>query len=55
MQRSKTERIDLRTSVTVKAVLQRAVASVNKSVSEFLLDSGLSAASETLADVSSLL
>ena len=50
MQRSKTERIDIRTSVTVKAVLQQAAASVNKSVSEFLLDSGLSAASETLAD-----
>jgi len=50
MQRSKTERIDIRTSVSVKAVLQQAAASVNKSVSEFLLDSGLSAASETLAD-----
>lgn len=50
MQKLKTERIDIRTSVSVKAVLQQAAASVNKSVSEFLLDSGLSAASETLAD-----
>ena len=50
MQRSKKERIDIRTSGTVKAVLQQAAASVNKSVSEFLLDSGLSAASETLTD-----
>lgn len=50
MQKSKTERIDIQTSATVKAVLQQAAASVNKSVSEFLLDSGLSAASEALAD-----
>lgn len=46
----KTERIDIRTSATAKAVLQQAAASVNKSVSEFLLDTGLSAASEALAD-----
>ncbi len=50
MQEQKTERIDIRTSSTAKAVLQQAAASVNKSVSEFLLDTGLSAASKALAD-----
>ena len=50
MQQQKTERIDIRTSATAKAVLQQAAASVNKTVSEFLLDTGLSAASEALAD-----
>jgi uncharacterized protein (DUF1778 family) len=50
MQKSKTERIDIRTSANVKAVLQQAAAATNKTVSEFLLDSGLTAASETLAD-----
>ena len=50
MQEQKTERIDIRTSATAKAVLQLAASSVNKSVSEFLLDTGLSAASEALAD-----
>lgn len=50
MQEQKTERIDIRTSAKAKAVLQQAASSVNKTVSEFLLDSGLSAASQTLAD-----
>jgi uncharacterized protein (DUF1778 family) len=50
MQRSKTERIDIRTNANVKAVLQQAAAATNKTVSEFLLDSGLTAASETLTD-----
>ena len=50
MQKSKTERIDIRTSANVKVVLQQAAAATNKTVSEFLLDSGLMAASETLAD-----
>ena len=50
MQEQKTERIDIRTSFTAKAVLQQAASSVNKTVSEFLLDTGLSAASEVLAD-----
>ena len=50
MQEQKTERIDIRTSLTAKAVLQQAASSVNKTVSEFLLDTGLSAASEVLAD-----
>lgn len=50
MQEQKTERIDIRTTPTAKAILQQATASVHKSVSEFLLDIGLSTASETLAD-----
>ncbi len=50
MQEQKTERIDIRTSSAAKAVLQQAAASVNKTVSEFLLDTGLSAASKALAD-----
>jgi len=50
MQKQKTERIDIRTSATAKAVLQQAASSMNKTVSEFLLDTGLSAASEALAD-----
>lgn len=50
MQKSKTERIDIRTNANVKAVLQQAAAATNKTVSEFLLDSGLMAASETLTD-----
>lgn len=50
MQKTKTERIDIRTNASVKAMLQQAAAATNKTVSEFLLDSGLTAASETLAD-----
>ena len=50
MQEQKTERIDIRTTPTAKAILQQAASSAHKSVSEFLLDIGLSTASETLAD-----
>lgn len=50
IQEQKTERIDIRTTATAKAILQQAAASVHKSVSEFLLDSGLSMAADTLAD-----
>ena len=50
VQEQKTERIDIRTTVTAKIILQQAAASVHKSVSEFLLDIGLSQAAETLAD-----
>jgi len=46
---SKSERIDIRTSVTVKALLQQAAEANHKSVSEFLLEHGLIAASEALA------
>jgi uncharacterized protein (DUF1778 family) len=48
--RSKSTRIDVRAAPSVKATLQRAAATTNKSVSEFLLDAGLAAAAETLAD-----
>lgn len=46
----KSERIDIRTSPTVKRRLQRAAVAVHKNVSEFLLEHGLAAAEETLAD-----
>lgn len=46
----KDERIDLRLSGPAKAMLQRAAAVRHKSVTEFVLDSGLAAAAETLAD-----
>lgn len=47
---SKTERIDVRASSAVKQLLQEAARASHKSVSEFLLDSGITAASQTLAD-----
>ena len=46
----KSERVDLRMTLTAKRTLQRAAAASNKTVSEFLLDSSLSAAIDTLAD-----
>ncbi len=50
IQEQKTERIDIRTTATAKAILQQAAASAHKSVSEFLLDIGLRNAAETLTD-----
>lgn len=47
---SRSERIDIRTTPSVKKLLQQAAQASNKSVSEFLLDSALIAAAETLAD-----
>lgn len=46
----KSERIDIRTSAVVKKLLQQAAAASHKNVSEFLLEHGLIAASETLAN-----
>jgi uncharacterized protein (DUF1778 family) len=46
----RSERIDVRTTPTVKAFLQRAAASSHKNVTEFLLEAGINAAEETLAD-----
>ena len=46
----KAERIDLRVSAAAKALLQRAAAARQKSVSEFVLDSAQTAAYEALAD-----
>jgi uncharacterized protein (DUF1778 family) len=47
---SKTERIDVRASSAVKQLLQEAARASHKNVSEFLLDAGVSAANEALAD-----
>lgn len=47
---SKTERIDVRANVTVKQLLQDAARACHKTVSEFLLDAGITAANQTLAD-----
>ena len=46
----RSERIDIRTSPTVKKLLQQAASFDHKNVSEFLLEHGLNAAKETLAD-----
>ena len=47
---SKTQRVDLRISPAAKQMIQAAAQAQDKTVSEFLLDSGLSSAAETLAD-----
>ena len=47
---SKTERIDVRASAPVKHLLQQAAQAAHKNVSEFLLDAGIVAANQTLAD-----
>ena len=46
----KTERIDVRANLPVKQLLQDAARACHKSVSEFLLDAGIIAANQTLAD-----
>lgn len=47
---SKSERIDVRASAPVKQLLQEAARVAHKNVSEFLLDAGVIAANQTLAD-----
>jgi uncharacterized protein (DUF1778 family) len=47
---SKSERIDVRATAPVKQLLQEAARACHKNVSEFLLDAGVSAASQALAD-----
>ena len=47
---SKTERIDVRASSSVKQLLQDAARACHKNVSEFLLDASVSAANQALAD-----
>ena len=47
---SKSERIDVRASAPVKQLLQEAARVAHKNVSEFLLDAGIIAANQTLAD-----
>lgn len=46
----KTERIDVRASALIKQMLQDAARASHKNVSEFLLDAGVTAAAQTLAD-----
>jgi uncharacterized protein (DUF1778 family) len=50
MSEVRSERVDLRMTPEAKRTLQRAAAVANKTVTEFLLDSGLNAAFDTLAD-----
>ncbi len=47
---TRSERIDVRTTPSMKRLLQEAALAANKSVSEFLLESALTAAAEALAD-----
>lgn len=47
---SKTQRVDLRISPAAKQLIQAAAQAQDKTVSEFLIDSGLASAAETLAD-----
>jgi uncharacterized protein (DUF1778 family) len=47
---ARSERVDLRLTPEAKRTLQQAAAVSNKTVSEFLLDSGLNAAFDALAD-----
>jgi uncharacterized protein (DUF1778 family) len=47
---NRTEKLDLRLSRTAKQTLQAAAAAEHRSVSDFVLDSALSAAEERLAD-----
>jgi uncharacterized protein (DUF1778 family) len=47
---SRSERVDLRMTPSAKQVLQHAAAASNKTLTEFLLDSGMHAAYDTLAD-----
>ena len=46
----KTERIDVRASLPIKTLLQNAAKARHKNVSEFLLEAGVTAAQETLAE-----
>lgn len=46
----KSERIDVRASRSVKQLLQEAARACHKNVSEFLLDAGITAANQALAD-----
>lgn len=46
----KSERIDVRSTLQVKQLLQVAAHAAHKNVSEFLLDAGIQAANQMLAD-----
>ena len=47
---AKSERIEVRTTPTMKALLQRAATFSHKNVTEFLLEAGIHAAEEALVD-----
>jgi len=47
---TKSERIDVRASAPVKQLLQAAACVAQKNVSEFLLEAGINAANQTLAE-----
>lgn len=47
---AKSERIEVRTTPGVKALLQSAAASSHKNVTDFLLEAGITAAEEALVD-----
>ena len=47
---SRSERVDLRMTPAAKRTLQQAAAIKNKTLTEFLLDTGLTAAFDALAD-----
>jgi uncharacterized protein (DUF1778 family) len=47
---SRSERVDLRMTPAAKRTLMQAATAANKTLTEFLLDSGLHAAFDTLAD-----
>lgn len=47
---SRSERVDLRMTPAAKRTLQQAAAVKNKTLTEFLLDTGLNAAFDALAD-----
>ncbi len=47
---SRSERVDLRMTPAAKQVLQQAAHAASETLTEFLLDSGLHAAYDTLAD-----
>jgi uncharacterized protein (DUF1778 family) len=47
---TRSERVDVRMTPTVKRTLRQAAAATNKTLSEFLVDTSLAAAFEALAD-----
>jgi uncharacterized protein (DUF1778 family) len=47
---SRSERVDLRMTPSAKQMLQQAATAANKTLTEFLLDKGMQAAYDTLAD-----
>lgn len=47
---ARSERIELRTTPSMKALLQRAATCTHKNVTEFLLEAGINAAEDALID-----